>query len=88
MLPEIDGTCRWDACVCTLLTLCPQCNRHHRWVRNAVALCELEGDEEGDQTPVKPCNSEADLVPPLFVFKCIELEFTLEVASRENDSFN
>lgn len=48
----------------------------------------LEGDEEGDQTPVKPCDSEADLIPPLFVFKCIELEFTLEVASRENDSFN
>lgn len=48
----------------------------------------LEGDEEGDQTPVKPCDSEADLIPPLFVFKCIELEFTLEVASRENDSIN
>lgn len=25
----------------------------------------LEGDEEGDQTPVKPWDSKADLIPPL-----------------------
>lgn len=44
--------------------------------------------EEEDRISEQSWDSRADLVPPLSVFEYTGLEFTLKVASRENDSFN
>lgn len=56
-------------------------------IGTAVAQCSTRGEEE-DRISEWSWDSRADLVPPLSVFGYAGLEFTLKVASRENDSFN
>lgn len=73
--------------LCTLLTLCPQCSCHHGWVSNAVSLCNARRGRRRWPTTCKALGFQG-WSHSSSVFKCIELEFTLEVASRENDSFN
>lgn len=73
--------------LCTLLTLCPQCSCHHGWVSNAVSLCDARRGWRRWPNTCKALGFQS-WSHSSSVFRYIELEFTLEVASRKNDSFN
>lgn len=56
-------------------------------IQDTAPQCYSRGEED-DQISEKSRDSRADLLASLPVFEYTGLEFTLKVASREDDSFN